>query len=69
MFQIQNPFSALGLQSLKIVNRIQFCEDQADCGALADFEPDDNKILPDVLAFFIPTSENFTGGELPLTVS
>ena len=61
LFYIQNPFSALGLKSLKIVNKIQFCEDGTECNEITDFLPRGKQFLPDVLAFFVPTPENFTG--------
>ena len=57
----QDPFSALGLKSLKIVNKVQFCEDEANCEKITDFAPTEKNFLPQVLAFFVQTHENFTG--------
>ena len=57
----QDPFSALGLKSLKIVNKVQFCEDEEECKKITDFAPKEKNFLPQVLAFFVQTHENFTG--------
>ena len=63
----QDPFSALGLKSLKIVNKVQFCEDEAKCEKITDFAPKGENLLPQVLAFFVQTHENFTGKKMGRT--
>ena len=52
---------------MKIVNKVQFCEDEGECNKITEFSPKEKNFLPQVLAFFVQTHENFTGkarGEL-----
>lgn len=49
----------LGIKSIKIVNKVQFCEDQSRCSKITDYNP--NQTPLDVVSFFVPTSEDILG--------
>ena len=49
---------------MKIVNKIQYCENDSVCSQITDFLPRGEKFIPDVIAFFVPLLSNETGGHL-----
>ena len=51
---VKNPFAEIGIKSMKIVNKIQLCEDQSLCNEITDFQPSGKYLNPDVLAFYVP---------------
>ena len=55
---VKNPFAEIGIKSMKIVNKIQLCEDQSLCNEITDFQPSEKHLNPDVLAFYFPVDES-----------
>ena len=55
---VKNPFAEIGIKSMKIVNKIQLCEDQILCDEITDFQPRGKNLNPDVLAFYFPVDES-----------
>ena len=43
---------------MKIVNKIQLCEDQSLCSEITDFQASGKNLHPDVLAFYFPVDES-----------
>ena len=55
---VMNPFAEIGIKSMKIVNKIQLCEDQSLCSEITDFQPSGKNLIPDVLALYFPVDES-----------
>ena len=51
----------MGVKSLKIINKIQFCDNDTVCNEINDFLPREKTFIPDVIAFYVPLLENETG--------
>ena len=58
---VKNPFSAIGVRSIKIVNKIQDCQNQAKCSEITDFLPRGRDFQVDLVAFYVPITEEDEG--------
>ena len=49
----------LGIKSIKIVNKVQLCEDQSRCSKITEYNPKQTPL--DVVSFFVPATEDIIG--------
>ena len=56
----RNPFAQIGIESIKIINKIQACIDGDRCSG-ADLDLNRGEYKPDIVAFYHPSNDNETG--------
>ena len=63
-YLIKNPLGELGIKTIKIVNKIQQCDDQSRCGGITGYDARGEDFLLDVLAFYVPIDDEDIGNFL-----
>ena len=58
---VKNPFGEIGIKSMKVVNKIQLCQDTAKCDGITYLLPRGKNFILDLIAFYVPVTEDESG--------
>ena len=58
---VKNPFGEIGIKSMKVVNKIQLCQDSTKCDEITFLLPKGKNFILDLIAFYVPVTEDETG--------